>query len=91
MRSKLTHLLTLHAIAITATATVSDSSICPIANDQTPAERCPDFDADCALVKDHFKCWQGGNILCQNGETVYIDQADGYCPYVLGLLPSYRK
>jgi len=42
-----------------------------------PAKRCSDFDEDCALVPCHFRCWQGVKNL---------NQADGYCPYVLQMM-----
>ena len=54
--------------------TICEPVIVPI----VPAKRCPDFDEDCADVRDHFACWQGWDE---------IPPADGYCPYVLRMLP----
>jgi len=39
--------------------------------DDTPANRCSDFDEECVDVTNPSKCWVGGE---------YCDQADGYCP-----------
>ncbi len=36
--------------------------------------RCPDFDEDCNLVKDHLSCYIG--INCKDGV------AKGYCPFL---------
>ena len=42
--------------------------------------KCPDFDADCEQVVDHWSCWTGFST-CGN---VDIEPAKGYCPYCLG-------
>lgn len=45
-----------------------------------PAKRCSDYDAECAIVTDHARCWSGVDA---NGVRM-LDQADGYCPYLVG-------
>ena len=51
-----------------------------------PATRCSDFDEDCATVSDHAACHRG---VCKKikGDIYYTDPADGYCPYLNGMLP----
>ena len=51
-----------------------------------PAKRCPDFDEDCATVTDHAACHRG---VCRKikGDIYHTDPADGYCPYLNGMLP----
>lgn len=50
----------------------------------TPAKRCTDYDTECVDVPNHLACWQGG---CRtiNGVEYVTDQADGYCPFLIGM------
>lgn len=50
------------------------------------AKRCPDYDEDCKHVADHLKCWKGVETL-HNGVIYFTQQADGYCPFVIGMEP----
>ena len=51
-----------------------------------PAARCSDFDEDCATVTDHAACHRG---VCRKikGDIYHTDPADGYCPYLNGMIP----
>lgn len=44
--------------------------------------RCPDYDEDCALVKNHLKCFLGLPSVTSDGHTVCTGQAKGYCPFI---------
>ncbi len=48
------------------------------------APRCPDFDSDCAYVRNHALC-ADGNVIFRNGEVYEMPPAAGYCPYLLGM------
>lgn len=50
-----------------------------------PAKRCPDYDDECALVKDHAACFAGGVKLFP-GLIAETPPADGYCPFLLGMM-----
>lgn len=45
--------------------------------DKTPGKRCSDYDEDCACVPDPYFCW--------TGDGYWLDQADGYCPRLIGM------
>jgi hypothetical protein len=45
--------------------------------DHIKAPRCKDYDKDCVDVRNKFKCWQGNK---------YTDHAEGYCPWVFGMI-----
>lgn len=42
------------------------------------APRCPDYDKDCAEVKNHYLCWIAGAKL---------EVLQDYCPFVIGMYP----
>lgn len=50
------------------------------------ANKCPDYDKDCDDVKDHLRCWMGGEVRISN-KTYVFEPVDGYCPYVFGMKP----
>ena len=54
-----------------------------------PAKRCPGFSSDCADVANHHHCHLGHlAATLENGITVdALIEADGYCPYLNGMLP----
>jgi hypothetical protein len=53
------------------------------------ARRCPDFEADCADVKNHAACFAGGEVFNPlTWEIFECDIADGYCPYTVGMMRS---
>jgi len=54
---------------------------------QELAPRCPDFDRDCDDVRDHLKCWKGTADLWYIDH--YTEQAQGYCPYVIGQMKAH--
>ena len=56
-----------------------------IAPTNTAAPRCPDFDSDCAHVRDHALC-AAGNVISRNGEVYEMPPAVGYCPYLCGMV-----
>lgn len=53
-----------------------------------PAKRCSDFDSECAEVRNHAACWHGGPNQGVPAEWRNLGQADGYCPYLIGMLPK---
>ncbi len=51
-----------------------------------PSKRCSDFDCDCVDVANHLQCWIG--LESERAGIVYFTGlADGYCPFVIGMLP----
>jgi hypothetical protein len=55
--------------------------------DMTPGKRCPDFDEDCAGVKDHAHC-AAGSVVVWYGSLEVLPPIDGFCPYVCGMMGS---
>lgn len=48
--------------------------------------RCPDYDKDCVNIKNHVKCFIGGETRCVTDQgksiLVNVDIAGGYCPFI---------
>lgn len=56
----------------------------PCKQKQVTAKKCPDYDCECADVKDHLHCWTGGTVEINN-KFYETEPVDGYCPYVFGM------
>ena len=51
-----------------------------------PARRCPDFDADCAHVRDPARCAAGAVVFHSRRGILETPPIDGFCPYLCGML-----
>lgn len=51
-----------------------------------PAKRCSGYDSECVDIFDHFYCWFGNEIKEINGTFYQTKPADGYCPFVIGMI-----
>jgi len=55
-----------------------------------PARRCPDFDEDCADVRDHARCAAGFVVFHSRHGILETPPTDGFCPYLCGMLRPAR-
>lgn len=52
------------------------------------AKRCPDYDGECIDVADKCACFRGGDFVAKAGTVYELDLADGYCPFLIGMVSN---
>jgi hypothetical protein len=61
----------------------------PLEEEALPPQRnrCSCFDAECAEVTDHMRCYLGKP---RGSKVIGLGLADGYCPHLLGMATPFN-